>query len=101
MLTDRFDFFSRGERRSREALLAQEARCISLDLPAGTKLQQALEAAWAAGMPRGSHRGGCFEVQCGEGLWQHVEGNRIDLSTPARAQKVRFRTWEQLEAEEG
>lgn len=79
---------------------SQPAWAINVQLPAGTPLADALAAAHAAGLPKGTHRSGCFEVQCDEGIWAQQDGNRIDLSTPRRAAKTTFKTWEQLEAEE-
>jgi hypothetical protein len=63
-------------------------------------LRLALEFAWASGMPKGSHRSGCFQVQSAFGIWRQVEGNRFDCSTPRKAAKIQFKTWDQLEQEE-
>jgi len=105
--TIRFDFFFRAEtnprnlkgKTYREYWTARGAKSLFLDLPEDTTLGEALTAARAAGLPKGSHRSGCFEVQSGLGIFQstHEFGTRID---PARACTFTFRTWAQLEAEE-
>ena len=49
---------------------------------------------------RGTHQSGCFEVSNDIGMWWHKDGNRMDFSTPRKAAKVIYKTWEQMEAEE-
>lgn len=95
----RWDFFYRHESQLHNPKDVP-AECITLDLPADLSLGDALEAARAAGMPKGSHRTGCFEVQNDLGIYSQIDYNRIDLSAPAKAAKVVFKTWEQLEAED-
>lgn len=95
----RYDFFFRAE-SNRHDPKATPARSMTLDLPAGTTLADALVAARENGMPRGSHRTGCFEVQTDAGIYSQVDGNRIDLSTPKRAAKTSFKTWKQLDSED-
>jgi len=90
-----WQFFFRRE-SNRHHPKDRPAVCVQLNLPADTSLADALAAAYAAGMPRGSHRAGCFEVQCPTGIYQHVEGNRLD---GAPATKVQFKTWDELDAE--
>ncbi len=69
----RFDFFYRRETRHRT--FAEHAKraadVVSLMLPASTGLDAAISAAIAAGMPKGSQRSACFEVQTDAGIWQH------------------------------
>ena len=52
------------------------------------------------GLPGGSGRAGVFQVQGPLGVWDHITGNKIDFSTPGKAAKVIYKSWEQLEAEE-
>ena len=103
----RFDFFFRAETNTknlkgktyRQFWTERGAYMISLGLPEDTTLADALAAARAEGMPKGSHRSGCFEVQSDLGIFQstHEFGTRID---PARACTFSYMTWAQLEAEE-
>ncbi len=90
----RYDFFRRTERKA--FTKNRPALGITMQLPAGTTLAQALEAYYEAGNPKGSHRSGVFEVQTDEGIYEQVDGNRIDLSTKRSAAKTIVRTWEQL-----
>lgn len=97
MTKGRWDFFFRAERRSGGEPKKQNARCVSIELPNDTELDEAIRLARAAGAPKGSHRTGIFEVQNDLGIWEHVDGNRIDLSTPRKTAKVIFRTWDELD----
>ena len=67
-----------------------------MTLPASTDLEGALAAYYAAGNPRGSNRSGVSEIQTDEGIYEQVDGNRIDISTPARAAKTIFTSWDEL-----
>ena len=96
-VTERHDFFFRAE-SNRVDPRTVPARTLSLELPRHTALADALTAALDAGMPKGSHRTGCFEVQTGQGIWQQTDGNRIDLTTPRKAAKVEFTSWEELDS---
>lgn len=91
----RWDFFYRHE-SNRVHPKSRPAECLILDLPADTPLAEALQRAHAAGMPKGTHRSGCFEVQTDAGIYQQTDGNRIDLTTPRRAAKTTYRTWEEM-----
>jgi hypothetical protein len=57
------------------------------------------------GIKYGSARSGVYEVQCNAGIYNHeneLTGGspaRIDVSTPRKAAKVVFKSWDQLEAE--
>lgn len=76
------------------------ADCFSVMLPADTDIADAVETAIYFGMPIGSNRSGCYQVQSDAGIWEQVDGNRMDFSTPRKAAKVEFKSWEQMEAEE-
>ena len=104
MKTERYDFFYRTENKNFDP---SNTFYMILELPAGLTVGQALEMARDAGitapqrpLAKGSHRSGCFEVQCDRGVWQHVDSKKIDVSTPRKAANVQWRTWEQIEAEE-
>lgn len=94
----RWDFFYRAENR-RLPLPEKEA---TYELPANiTTAQEALEYVWSKFMiPRGSQRSGCYQIQNDLGVWEQVNGKRMDFSTPAKATKVTFKTWKQLEKED-
>ncbi len=94
-----FDFFWRNE-SNRVDPRSVAAETMRLSLPVTTTLEDAISAARAAGMPKGSARTGCFEVQGPNGIWSHVRESRIDLSTPRRAANVVFKTWDELDAED-
>lgn len=88
----RFDFFWYAE-NNRVLPNTRPAKSVSVELPAGTPLDAALSAARSAGLPKGSPRTGCFEVQCDEGLWRCDDGKRLDRPTA----QPHFTTWEDLE----
>lgn len=95
----RWDFFYRTE-NSRRNPKDGEVYSVSWSFPAGTSLAFALKWMRDEGkLGQGSQRAGCFEVQTPEGIWSHVTESKIDLSTPAKAKKVIFKTWDQLDDE--
>lgn len=96
----RWDFFHKGERTNYEEAVAAPARCWTFDLPDGTTIAEAMTHAYANGLPRGSARLGCIEIQNDRGVYSREDGKRIDVSTPRRADKVIFKTWEQIEVED-
>lgn len=61
-------------------------------------LQTIIEAAWAAGVSKGSQRSGIFEVQTDDGIYSHINEKKID---PSKPNKVEFLTWDEIENEEG
>jgi hypothetical protein len=100
-----FNFFFRAE-RSKESLAGQSfdeywasrpANDLSVELPEDTDLPAALKAALEAGMPKGSHRGGCFEVQGPRGIWKHSSERRLIGAVPS---KIVFKSWVEIDAEE-
>ncbi len=90
----RFDFIMRREGKNFDPEAIYD---FSLALPAETTLADALTAAWAAGMSKGSQRSGCFQVQCDAGVWDHKNQKAIRLNRLADAP---FRSWEAIEAAE-
>ena len=93
----RWDFFHRPETGPNPR--DNDCYAYTFELDADTSIEAAMAHAYANGLPRGSHRCGCVEVQNDRGIWSQKEGNRIDVSTPRKRAKVIFRTWEELEAE--
>lgn len=91
--TTRADLFHHTEKRNfdREAFAD---RTFSITVPADASLAAILAAAYAAGMPKGSARAGCYEVQTDAGVWTSPTRSRLNPSTAA------FRTWAALDAEE-
>ncbi len=73
---------------------------VQLVVAEDATLEDILAAAHGAGLGRGTHQTGIVEVQTDRGIYARADGNRIDLSTPARAARVQFRSWDELEAEE-
>lgn len=90
-------------------LLRAEGKNFSMDdcraqdftAAAGLSLQEVLEAAHAAKViGAGSARSGAFEIQTDRGIWMTTNSRRFDLSTPAKAARVFWATWEVIEADE-
>jgi hypothetical protein len=92
----KWDFFHRAESKKPRAEMAIYVYTWEIDTQ---DLATALAHARSNGLPRGSFRAGCVEIQTDLGIYNQAEGNRIDLSTPARAAKVIYKTWEQLDEE--
>jgi hypothetical protein len=57
---------------------------------------EALAQAKTLGLPKGSHRRGCFEIQGDAGIWQHQDEKRIDFAQP---QKIVFISWDAADSE--
>jgi len=98
----RFDFFFRMEGKN---FNRDDVHYLTLDLDLEAEdleelgweafLTEALTQAWAEGMSKGSHRSGCFEVQCDLGIFAHKDQNKIN---PDNLSKVTFKTWDELDA---
>lgn len=87
----RWDFFHRRESNRRDV---RSQPCVPYVFEIDTEdLKTALDYAYENGMPRGSHRTGCVEVQNDQGVYSREDGNRIDMSTPRRAAKTNFEPW--------
>lgn len=84
-------FFHRKENKNFDP---NDVWVVELDLPETVTLAEALDAAHAAGMSKGSQRSGCFEIQTDRGIWSQVNGKKID---PTRPELTPFKTWEELE----
>jgi len=68
---------------------------IDLEVPDDfEEVEELLSYAYSLGVPKGSARCGCVEIQTDDGIWSSHHGGRIVPS------KAVFKTWEQLEAEE-
>lgn len=85
------DWFHRPENKH---FSKDRVKVFGFEAPAGSTLEQLLAAGYAVGVPRGSHRGGVFEIQTDEGIWSSPTDSRLDPKTAV------FKTWEQLEKEE-
>ena len=98
-MTENFDFFIFTETNLRPwaEQVAMGASCFTLALPVGTPIGEALAAARAAGMPQGTSRSGCFEVQTDSGIHQRVDGRGWGRITESNSE---FLTWDQLDARE-
>ena len=91
-------FFTRTEtnRRPWAEHVQRPSHAYAFDVE-GDTVEELLAAAQAQGMPKGSSRSGCFEIQCEAGIWQRRDGRQWGKLTSANAV---LKTWEQLEAEE-
>jgi hypothetical protein len=75
---------------------AKPAVSISFEMDADLSAAEALQDAWAMGMPRGSNRTRCFEIQNSRGIFRCDDGKRLDRPTKPPV----FKTWEELEGDE-
>ena len=60
----------------------------------GEDVMGLLAQAYELGLPKGSSRCGCFEIQTDAGIWSSSTGGRLSKANAS------FSTWEQLEAAE-
>lgn len=69
----RFDcfYYTETNRRPWAEQVERGAHYVSVEAPATSTLVEVLALATAAGLPKGSQRAGCFEVQSDLGSWQH------------------------------
>ena len=96
--TETYHFFFRPEGKNFSKAVINMAEMVAAP---GLSLQEALEAALEGRIiPKGSHRSGCFQVQCDRGIWTSAADSRMDLSTPRKAAKVWFASWDAMEADE-
>jgi hypothetical protein len=97
--TARYDLFDRAE--GRNFSLDNEKRAHTMVGPAGITLAEIIELARANGViGKGSARSGVSEVHTPDGIYITTDDKRIDLSTPRKAAKVLFASWEAMEADE-
>lgn len=92
----RWTFFHRRESNLHDV---RSKPCVpyELELDPGATLEDALEAAYEDGMPHGSSRAGCVEIQNDLGIYTQIHSMRID---PSKPQDVIFKTWQQLMEED-
>lgn len=62
-----------------------------IDCDPSRSISDILTDAWAMGLPKGSHRAGCFEIQTDDGIWQSSNGKRLN------SKNASFHTWNELE----
>lgn len=86
------DWFHKTESRHFDP--NQAGTPYQFEAPEEATLEEILDLGYELGIPKGSARAGCFEIQTDKGIWQSHNGGRMD---PARAT---FKSWEQLEAED-
>lgn len=91
--TTRADLFHHTE-KTNFSKDADADRTYSIAVPATASLADILAAAYAQGMPKGSARAGCYEVQTDAGVWSSPTRGRLNPRTAI------FKTWDQLEAED-
>jgi len=93
-------FFRRWNRDPAKRFATRNVRVVTVEVEASASLPEILAAALKRGASKGTHQTGIFEVQTDRGIYDRADGMRLDVSTPLKAAKVRFKTWDQLEAEE-
>ena len=72
-----YDFFHKTE----SSRGAHRTVVYSFDFPTEDP-QEALALARAAGLPKGSNRCGCFEIQSDLGIWSHKEDKPLRWDRP-------------------
>ena len=100
-----WDFIWRTENKCAEKVFSDEnLREARILLPKHWTAADALlfgrSAASGFALPKGTHRSGIFQIQNDLGIWSQQDDRRIDFTTPRKAAKVSFQTWEEMEAAE-
>lgn len=89
------DWFHRTEKSKSFTKEAPADSAWRFQVPKGSTLEQILKHGYEVErLPKGSARGGCFEIQTDEGIWSSPTNSRLNPSTAI------FKTWDELEAEE-
>lgn len=82
----RYDFFHKTESNCGR----HQVKIFTMILPTRSAAE-ALQLAYANGLPKGSFRCGCFEIQSDEGIYSHKEDKRLDFNRP---DKFTFTPWD-------
>lgn len=98
---ERWDFFFRSEGQNfHEKWFGPKPRpayFIQVLMPRDSSIEDAWKEALRLGMPQGSNRSGCHEVQNDTHVWKSVKNNRINIKT---LNNVVCKTWDELCEEE-
>ena len=88
------DVFFRRE--SNKNFKPDQAVCVKFETDvkseSGTQeeLDELLKSAWAEGASMGTHRSGIFEIQTDHGIWQQINGKKLNAS---RMQLATYTEW--------
>jgi hypothetical protein len=92
---ERYDLFDRPENKNFDP---NNIRVATMVAPAGLGIQQVLTLARQRGIVgKGSARSGVFQVQCDRGIWGQVSDRRMEFATAAKAAKVTWVSWEDMD----
>jgi hypothetical protein len=75
----------------------------SFEAPSNATIEELIELAHDAGLSRGDRTlAGVFEIQTDTGIWSCPDDGKLLMRTGAGlSPRARFRSWEQIESEEG
>lgn len=92
--------FARTYNRNPERMTVVTAQ---FEAPADAKVEELIELAHECGLSRGDRTlAGVFELQTDDGIWQCADGSKLLMRTGrGLSPRAQFRSWEQVEAEEG
>lgn len=66
---------------------------LDVDCDPSRSILDILNDAWALGLPKGSARCGCIEIQTDAGIWSSTTGSRLN------SRNAVFHTWDELDSD--
>lgn len=98
----KIDVFFRTYNKDKAKMLSEsnkrELKTEIADADAGD-IDKLLAAAWKAGAGKGNSHSGVYEIQTDHGVWDSIDGRKINVDTDTGRTRIRFRTWAELETE--
>ena len=67
---------------------------LDVDCDPDRGIEDILKEAWSLGLPKGSARCGCVEIQTDDGIWSSSTNTRLNK------RNATFTTWEELEKQD-
>lgn len=90
----RYDFFIRTEtnRRSWEDQVKRPANIFTFEIEGEHDVDELIALAISMGMPKGSSRSACFEIQSDEGIFSRIDGRSYGRLTNRNSE---FNSWDE------
>jgi hypothetical protein len=93
-------YFRAWNRKPSRIFEPRNVRVVIFEAPEAVSVDELLALARAAGAAKDPGRCGIFQIQTDAGIWTASDGRTIRTSSPGLRARVRFHSWEALEAAE-